>query len=60
MCKWEDHEFSFPLLTVQQGSLCISAAIMTFFFYDFEDRFFPIQLSFALLWLWALYDMQVK
>jgi hypothetical protein len=57
MCKWEDNELSFPFLILQQGSLCISAAVMTFLFYDFQYRFFPIQFNFALLWLWALYDV---
>jgi hypothetical protein len=57
MCKWEDHECSFPFLILQQGSLCISAALFTFLVYDYGYRFFPIQLNFVLLWLWSLYDV---
>jgi hypothetical protein len=57
MCKWEDHDFSYPLLILQQGSFCISISLLTFLLYDYEYRFFPIQISFALLWLWSLYDV---
>ncbi len=57
MCKWEDHDVSFPLLILQQGSFCTSAALFTFLMYDYQYRFLPIQLSFTLLWLWSLCDV---
>ena len=57
MCKWEDHDLSFPLLILQQVSFCTSVSLLSFLTYDYIYSFSPIQLNFALLWLWALYDM---
>lgn len=56
MCKWEDHDLSFPLVILQQGLFCIVGALNSFLLFDFTHRFYPIELSFTLLWLWAFYD----
>jgi hypothetical protein len=57
MCKWEEHDFSYPFLILQQGSLRVSASFLAFFYYDFMFRYLTIQFNFALLWLWSLYDV---
>ena len=57
MCKWEDYDLSFPLVTLQQGSFCISTCLISLLVFDINYRYLPTQFVYTGLWLVALDDM---
>lgn len=56
ICKWHSFELPFFSFTLQQASLCISSAFISYAHYDIVLRYLPVQYRFILLWFIAIED----
>ena len=57
ICRWESHDLCWPALILQQASLCLFIAFITFIMFDVLFHHLPIQFHFTFLWFRALLDM---
>ena len=57
ICRWESHDLCWPALILQQASLCLFIAFITFIMFDVLFHHLPIPFHFSVLWFRALLDM---
>jgi hypothetical protein len=56
ICQWSTHQLSWPILILQQGSMCLFPVIVIFLLHENIFRYY-LSIELAIFWIIAFADM---